>query len=114
MLETTVSAAQFTQTLDWLLNAEEPWVVYNALTDLARAGPSDPRSLEAYRQRQQHPQVAALVEALDCWPSEKPLKGAYDPKDAIWKLGTLADFGLRRGDARIEAIAGRVFSAQTE
>jgi len=38
--------------------------------------------------------------------ASQPLKRAYDPKDSLWKLQVLADFGLRQDDARIAAIAG--------
>jgi hypothetical protein len=99
--------------VDWLLACEEPWVRYNALLDLAGATPNSPEALDAYRSMQPHSEVSALVSALDTWP-EKPLGKAYDPKDAIWKLGMLADFGLQRDDERIAAIAERVFAAQGE
>ena len=82
--------------IDWLLTAEEPWVVYNTLLDLAGAGPDSAAVKAGYRAMQNHPRVAALIEALDAWPPDKPLSKAYDPKDSIWKLNTLADFGLRR------------------
>jgi hypothetical protein len=52
--------------------------------------------------------------SLDPWPPEKPLSRAYDPKDSIWKLATLADFGLRSDDPRIAAIAERVLSSQSD
>src|SRR3990172_3111599 len=100
--------------MDWLLIAEEPWVVYNTLLDLADAGRDSAEVKAANRAMQNHPRVAALMEALDAWPPDKPLSKAYDPKDSIWKLNTLADFGLRRDDKRIAAIAKRVFTAQAE
>ena len=58
--------------------------------------------------------MAALLAALDPWPPAKPSDRAYDPKDGIWKLATLADFGLRRDDPRIAALAERVFAAQAD
>jgi hypothetical protein len=103
-----------TGTVRWLLGAKEPWVVYNTLLDVAGADSDGAEVMSAYGEMQAHPQVAALIEVLDTWPPQKPLGKAYDPKDSIWKLGTLADFGLRRDDARIAAIAERVFSAQSE
>ena len=78
------------------------------------ADPEGGDAKRAYSDMQSHPQVTALVEALDPWPPDKPLSKAYDPKDSIWKLGTLADFGLKRNDERIAAIAERVFAAQSE
>lgn len=59
-----------------------------------------------------HPQVRSLIDEPDPWPPDQPLSRAYDPKDSIWKLITLADFGLSRDDKRIAAIASRVLSAQ--
>lgn len=98
---------------DWLLTADEPWVRYNALLDLVGASPDSTDVRNAYAAMQTHPEVSALISALDTWP-EKPLGKAYDPKDAIWKLGMLADFGLQKDDERIAAITERVFAAQGE
>lgn len=103
-----------TDTIGRLLSAKEPWVVYNTLLDLAGASPDSAQVAIAYQAMQNHPQVVALIEALDTWPPNEPLGKAYDPKDSIWKLGTLADFGLRRDDPRIAAISERLFAAQAE
>ncbi len=102
----------FSANINWLLASKEPWVVYNTLVDLAGADSDSATAQNAYQAMQKHPRVAALVAALDTWPPEKPLSKAYDPKDSIWTLSTLADFGLRRDDKRIAAIAKRIFAAQ--
>ena len=99
--------------VDWLLTCDAPWVRYNTLLELAGADPNSAEARDAYATMQAHPEISALISTLDTWP-EKPLGKAYDPKDAIWKLGMLADFGLRRDDERIAAIAERVFAAQGE
>ncbi len=100
-------------TVDWLIASDEPWVVYNTLCDLGAT--SDNEEVQAAHQKMQaHPHIAALLESLDPWPPETPLSKAYDPKDSLWKLNTLADFGLRRDDDRIAALAERVFAAQSE
>ncbi|HEX9990384.1 MAG TPA: hypothetical protein VGE45_18140 [Chloroflexia bacterium] len=101
-------------TIGWLLASEEPWVVYNTLIELVGTDPDDSRAREAYGAMQAHPQVVALMESLDSWPTDKPLSKAYDPKDSIWKLGLLADFGLGRDDERIAGIAERVLGAQAD
>ena len=98
----------------WLLAAGEPWVVYNTLLDLVGADPGSPDVQAAYAAMRAHPRIAALLDALDPWPPEKPSSGAYDAKDSIWKLGTLGDFGLRRDDPRIAVLAARVFAAQAD
>jgi hypothetical protein len=43
-----------------------------------------------------------------------PLGKAYDPKDAIWVLSVLADFGIRRDDPRVAAVAERLFAARAD
>ncbi len=106
--------SEFKPIIEWLLAAEEPWVVYNTLIDLAGADPGSRQVKAAYRALQKHPRVAELIDALDPWPPAEPLSKAYDPKDSIWKLNALADFGLRRDDKRIAAIAKRIFAAQAE
>lgn len=102
------------QVISWLLNSNEPWVVYNTLVDIAGAEPDSSQAMAAYKAMQTHPRVVALIDALDPWPQPQPLKRAYDPKDSLWKLQVLADFGLRRDDERIAAIAERVFAAQAD
>jgi hypothetical protein len=97
-----------------LAQAPEPWVAYNALVDLVGEDPGSPPAVAAYAELRSHPAVEELMQALSQWPPEKPLGRAYDPKDAIWKLAVLADFGLRRDDSRIEQIAERVLLAQAE
>src|SRR5437868_7493995 len=82
--------------VDKLLASGEPWVVYNTLLDLTGSDPAGVEAKAAYRQMQADPRVGSLIEALETWPPDKPLAKAYDPKDSIWKLGILADFGLRR------------------
>lgn len=99
--------------IEWLLKSGEPWVVYNTLVDLAGAAPDSAEAKTAYQNMQNHPRIAALLEALEIWPAP-PLSRAYDPKDSIWKLGTLGDFGLKRDDERVAALAERVFAAQAE
>ncbi len=100
--------------IDWLLASPDPWVVYNTHIDLAGADPQSSQARQAYQAMQAHPRVAELFQALEPWPQTQPLKRAYDPKDSLWKLQTLADFGLRRDDERIHGLAEKVFAAQAE
>jgi hypothetical protein len=99
--------------LDRLTSADEPWVAYVALTDLTGEAPTSPAASAAYERLTADPLVAQLITSLDDWASA-PLGKAYDPKDAIWQLSMLADFGLRRDDQRISAIADRLFARQAE
>lgn len=98
----------------WLRAAREPWVVYSTLVELEGRSPEDTEVRAAYKAMAAHPQIRALMGELDPWPPRDPLSRAYDPKDSIWALNTLADFGLRRDDKRIAAIAGRILDAQAE
>ncbi|MCB9133921.1 MAG: hypothetical protein H6636_00745 [Anaerolineales bacterium] len=102
------------EAIQWLFASEYPWVVYNALLDFKSADPTSDEVQAAYRDMQQHPLIGTLLAELEIWPPEKPLGKAYDPKDSLWKLSTLADLGLGREDDRIAAIAERVFAAQAE
>jgi len=101
-------------TIAWLLNAQEPWVVYNTLRDLAGADTNSTEAKAAYQAMQAHPHIADLLAALDPRPPADRSKGAYEPKEPLWKLATLADFGLTRDDGRVAALAERIFAAQAE
>lgn len=92
--------------LDALLEAD-PWVELVARRDLldGSASPSLVARIAA------DPRVAHLLEATDPWPPERRSTRAYDPKDAIWKVGVLADFGSSRTDPRIAALAERLLDA---
>ncbi len=96
-----------------LTRAEEPWVAYAALVDLEGADANDPRVAAAYERLRRDPRVAELIGRLATWATG-PFKAAYDPKDAIWALSVLADFGLRKDDPRIADLAERLFAAQAE
>lgn len=114
MSYTATKNAEDRPIIAWLLASNEPWVVYNTLRDLVGTSPGDVEVQAAYAALQQHPAVQELYEAVEVWPPEKPLGRAYDPKDSIWKLATLADFGLRRNNERIAALAEHVFAVQAE
>ena len=100
--------------VDWLLQAHEPWVVYNTLRDVTRMESSRPERQEAYQGMQQHLAVLELFQAVQPWPPATPLSRAYDPKDSVWKLATLADMGFESTDERIAVLAEQVLAAQAE
>ncbi len=98
--------------VDWLLAQEEPWVIYNTRRDLLGQSDEAPEVKAAYSALKKDPRVSSLLDELKQWPQARPLSRAYDPKDSIWKLATLADFGLKRDDKRIAALAEKVLEAQ--
>lgn len=109
----TVSVtAQTGAPIDWLLSQKEPWVVLNTRLDLLGQSEGDPEVKDVYAALKKHKSIAALLDEVKVWPQERRLGRAYDPKDSLWKLALLADFGLKRDDARIAAVAKKVFDAQ--
>lgn len=98
--------------VDWLLTREEPWVVLNTRLDLLGQPEDTPEVHAAYNALKEHPQVATLLDEVKMWPQERRLSRAYDPKDSLWKLAVLADFGLKRDDKRIAAVAETVLETR--
>lgn len=104
-----------TETLtEWLLAQKEPWVVLNTRLDLLEQMADVPEVQVAYEALQQHERVADLLASLQVWPQERRIGKAYDPKDSLWKLAMLADFGLKRDDERIAKISQKVLDLQAE
>ncbi|GAB4577335.1 MAG: hypothetical protein Fur0022_00660 [Anaerolineales bacterium] len=99
---------------NWLLAQAEPWVVLNTRIDLLGQGADAPEVQAAYKALRQHELVADLLAALKVWPQEQRIGKAYDPKDSLWKLAMLADFGLKRDDERIATISEKVLELQAE
>jgi hypothetical protein len=97
---------------DWLLSQKEPWVVLNTRRDLLGQSADDPEVKKAYEALKKNKSVEDLFKELKVWPQERRLGKAYDPKDSLWKLALLADFGLKRDDSRVTAVAKKVFDAQ--
>ena len=109
MTETTTRADV---PIDWLLSQEEPWVVLNTRLDLIGQSEDDKEVKKSYDALKKDKRVAVLLDEVKVWPQDRRLGRAYDPKDSLWKLSLLADFGLKRDDARIAAVAKKVFDAQ--
>ncbi len=85
------------QTLQWVLEAGEPWTRYRALVELA-GWPEDDAEVRATRaETLSHPLVQALVAEAASWPGH-PLKRHNDAGHPIHKLSTLAELGLRAQD----------------
>jgi hypothetical protein len=92
-----------TDLIRWLLEADEPWTRYRTLTDLL----DHPEAQAARAEMPAHPQVQKLIAEAASWPGY-PLKRHNDAAHPIYKLSTLADFGLRADDpgmaAGVEAV----------
>jgi hypothetical protein len=94
------------------LTRKEPWVVLNTRLDLLRQPEDAAEVKDAYNALKKHKNVAGLLNEVKMWPQERRLGRAYDPRDSLWKLSLLADFGLKRDDPRVAAVAEKVLDAQ--
>jgi len=98
--------------VDWLLTSHEPWTRYRALVDL-RELPENSAEVEAARNEMlNHPQVQLLIEDASGWPGYA-LKRHNDAKHPIYKLSTLADFGLKVTDEGLHEVVKAILSHQS-
>ena len=91
--------------IDWLVDSEEPWTRYRTLVDLLAHPEHDPLVLEARGEMLAHPQVRDLIGDLSAW-GDRPLKRHSDASHPIYKLSTLAEFGLRADDTLLGSNVG--------
>lgn len=100
-------------TIQWLLISQEPWTRYRTMVDLLNKPEDDPEVQQARTEMLNHPQVQALIEAANTWPGYA-LKHHNDAKHPIYKLSTLADFGVRADDPGMENAINAVMAHQSE
>lgn len=98
--------------IKWLLNAGEPWTRYRVLLDLLDRSLSDPDVVNARAAMLAHPQVRALINAAAEF-SKTAITRHNDAKHPLYKLSTLADFGIRVDDAGMKEIIQNIISQQT-
>jgi len=98
--------------IQWLLDSPEPWTRYRTLIDVLERPESDPAVAAARQEMLEHPQVQGLVAAAGTW-GERPLKRHNDASHPLYALGTLADFGLRRGDPGMDEVIEKVLTRQS-
>ena len=98
--------------IDWLLTSDEPWTRYRALVDLLEL-PGNSAEVEAARDEMlNHPQVQLLIEGASSWPGYA-LTRHNDAKHPIYKLSTLADFGIKVTDEGLREVVEAVLSHQS-
>jgi hypothetical protein len=101
-----------TDVIDWLLAEVAPWVRYRTLVDLL-GRPADAPDVQAARAAMlAHPQVQGLIAEVATWPGG-PIKRHNDASHPIYKLSTLADFGVRTDDPGMEAGVAAVLAHQS-
>ncbi len=100
------------ETIQWLLESNEPWTRYRTLLDLLDRAPDDPDVQIARAEILAHPQVQALMAETATW-GQTPFKRHNDAGYPIYKFSTLADFGARADDPGIEAGIEAVLAHQS-
>jgi hypothetical protein len=91
----------------WLFESSEPWTRYRTRVDLLLQSEDDPEVQAARAEMLAHPQVQELITEATA-RSSLAIKRHNDAGHPIYKLSTLADFGVRATDpgmaASIEAV----------
>ena len=98
--------------IHWVLESDEPWTRYRALLDLLGRPEDDPEVQSARAEMLAHPQVQGLIAEAATWPGYA-LKRHNDAKHPLYKLSTLADFGIRADDPGVAPVVDAVLAHQT-
>ncbi|MEA3441750.1 MAG: hypothetical protein U9R58_15855 [Chloroflexota bacterium] len=102
-----------TETIQWLLESDEPWTRYRTMVDLLNLPEGSPDAMSVRKEMIEHPQVQALIDEANTWPGYT-LKRHNDAKHPIYKFSTLADFGVRADDPGMETAINAVLAHQSE
>jgi hypothetical protein len=97
--------------LQWLLQSAEPWTRYRTLVDLLDGKADDPEVQAARAEMLAHPQVQALITEAAAWPGGA-LTRHNDASHPLYRLSTLADFGLRADDPGMSDVVQAVLAHQ--
>lgn len=98
--------------ITWLLGSDEPWTRYRTLVDLLELPESSPEVTNVREEMLDHPQVQLLIEDASNWPGYA-LKRHNDAKHPMYKLSTLADFGLKATDESLAEVLEKILSHQS-
>jgi len=101
-----------TDLTQWLLESNEPWTRYRTLVDLLDQPEDDPEMQAARAEMLAHPQVQAMMAETATWDN-RPLQRHNDASHPLYKLSTLADFGVRADDAGMSAGITAVMAHQS-
>jgi hypothetical protein len=91
-----------TDTLQWLLESDEPWTRYRTRVDLLDQAEDDPEVRGARAEMLAHPGVQDMIAETATW-GDRALKRHNDAGYPIYKFSTLADFGVRADDPGLSA-----------
>jgi hypothetical protein len=99
--------------IQWLLESDEPWTRCHTLVDLLDRPEGDTEVQVARVEMVGHPQVQSLIERAAAWPGYA-LKRHNDAGHSLYKLSTLADFGVRASDPGMETAVEALLAHQSE
>jgi len=102
-----------TSTIEWLLEAEEPWVRLGVLRDLLERPDDDLEVERAHRSSLSNSKVKMLLTECRAWPGY-PLKNHKDAKHPLHKLGILADMGFSAKDRGMKSIVGKLLAHRAD
>jgi hypothetical protein len=85
------------ETLNWLLQSDEPWTRYRTYIDILDRDEEEPEVQAARAKILNHPQIKGLIADCKEWPGYA-LKRHNDAKHILYKFSTLADIGVRHDD----------------
>lgn len=98
-------------TVEWLLDADEPWTRYRTWVDLLDRPEEDPEVQADRDAMVADPRVRELIADLQEWPGP-PLKRHNAAKHPFNRLPVLADFGFRADDPGIAPIVEQMLAQQ--
>ncbi len=100
-----------TDPIPWLLESNEPWTRYRTLVDLLDHPQDAPQVKAARAAMLAHPQAKNLVAEAAAWPGPA-IRRHNDASHPLYKLSTLADFGLQASDKGMSPIIKAVLAHQ--
>ena len=96
----------------WLMNSNEPWTRYRTSIDLLEM-PEESSEASSFRKEMlNHPQVQGLIQEALSWPGYA-IKRHNDAKHPIYKISTLADFGLKATDDGLDGVVQKILAHQS-
>ena len=101
-----------TELIQWLLESDEPWTRYRTLVDLLDRPEEDADVRVTRKAMLAHPQVKTLMAEAAAW-GEHPVTRHNDAGHALYKLSTLADFGVKASDRGIKSVLKGVMAHQS-
>jgi hypothetical protein len=98
--------------ITWLLESSEPWTRYRTQVNLLELSENDPQVQATRSEMLAHPVIQSMVSEAAAWPGHA-LKRHNDASHPMYRLSTLADFGLQVNDPEIKPILDSVLQHQS-